>query len=215
MEEMGKRVSERREFGRVFLSAVLAGALIALGGCAWLLVENKYVGALLFCFGLYGVCAEGLWLFTGKVGYIYTEKGLWRYAFRLLITGLGNFIGATFIALIANIGKPGVASAAEAVVASRMAQGFAPTYALSVLCGVIMFIAVDTWKKTSKPYGVLLGIPLFLLCGFEHSVADMFFFVASGTLTVANIIHVVLVSLGNAIGSILVCALAVHGGITL
>ena len=42
----------------------------------------------------------------------------------------------------------------------------------SALCGVIMYLAVAIYKKGS-PLGILLGVPLFIFCGFQHSIANV------------------------------------------
>ena len=52
---------------KIFLSAILAGAVIAFGGTVFLSVENTVVGSLFFTIGLFVVCTRGLHLFTGKV----------------------------------------------------------------------------------------------------------------------------------------------------
>ena len=41
----------------------------------------------------------------------------------------------------------------------------------SVLCGAIMYLAVAIYRKGS-PIGILLGVPLFIFCGFQHSIAN-------------------------------------------
>ena len=56
---------------KIFLSAILAGAVIAFGGTVFLSVENTVVGSLFFTIGLFVVCTRGLHLFTGKVCYMF------------------------------------------------------------------------------------------------------------------------------------------------
>ena len=56
---------------KIFLSAILAGAVIAFGGTVFLSVENTVVGSLFFTIGLFVVCTRGLHLFTGKVCYVF------------------------------------------------------------------------------------------------------------------------------------------------
>ena len=59
---------------KIFLSAILAGAVIAFGGTVFLSVENTVVGSLFFTIGLFVVCTRGLHLFTGKVCYRSEER---------------------------------------------------------------------------------------------------------------------------------------------
>ena len=56
---------------KIFLSAILAGAVIAFGGTVFLSVENTVIGSLFFTIGLFVVCTRGLHLFTGKVCYVF------------------------------------------------------------------------------------------------------------------------------------------------
>ena len=56
---------------QVFLSAVLAGVCIGLGGTVFLSLENRIAGAVLFTVGLFVICTTGLHLFTGKVCYVF------------------------------------------------------------------------------------------------------------------------------------------------
>ena len=59
---------------RDFVYAVLAGISISIGGVVYLSLDNKIAGALLFTAGLYAIVLNGLFLYTGKIGYLVTEK---------------------------------------------------------------------------------------------------------------------------------------------
>ena len=63
-----------RKYLQTFVLAVLAGIAIGIGGIVYLSLENKVAGALLFTVGLYTICAHGLNLFTGKVGYLVQQE---------------------------------------------------------------------------------------------------------------------------------------------
>ena len=70
----------------VFLLAVLAGLAISIGGCIFLGTENKIVGALFFTVGLYIIVLNGLYLYTGKIGYLATVEDKLAYLPVLLFT---------------------------------------------------------------------------------------------------------------------------------
>ena len=59
---------------KIFLSSILAGMAIAIGGIANLTLENKVAGAIFFTAGLFTVCVFGFHLFTGKVCYVFENK---------------------------------------------------------------------------------------------------------------------------------------------
>ena len=188
--------------------AILAGALIGIGGIAWLVCDSRYVAALLFCIGLYAICTNGLWLFTGKVGYLpVCGEPAPIYTGRLIVTWLGNFIGAGYVGLVASGVIPTTYDRASAIIQTRFAQSGPQTFLLAFLCGIIMLIAVHAYAKHGSVVGILLGIPTFLLCGFEHSIADMFFFATARVLTWRALGHIIIVSLGNAMGSVTACLL--------
>ena len=82
---------------KIFLSAILAGAVIAFGGTVFLSVENTVVGSIFFTIGLFVVCTRGLHLFTGKVCYVFDND--MAYAKTLPVIWLGNLAGTSLIAL--------------------------------------------------------------------------------------------------------------------
>ena len=82
---------------KIFLSAILAGAVIAFGGTVFLSVENTVVGSIFFTIGLFVVCTRGLHLFTGKVCYVFDND--MAYAKTLPVIWLGNLVGTSLIAL--------------------------------------------------------------------------------------------------------------------
>ena len=88
----GGKVAEKPVFWKSILSGCLAGAAIALGGTAFLSLENKVLGALFFCIGLFSVCTMGFKLFTGKVCYVFEKDK--SYALDLIPIWLGNLAGA-------------------------------------------------------------------------------------------------------------------------
>ena len=75
-----------RKSGSVFLSAVGAGLAISVGGTVYLSLENKIAGALLFTIGLYAIVLNGLYLYTGKVGYLVEQKNKKEYGILLVLT---------------------------------------------------------------------------------------------------------------------------------
>ena len=62
-----------KETGNIFCRAVMAGLGIAMGGIVYLSMENQVIGAFLFAIGLYAIVLNGLFLYTGKVGYLVVE----------------------------------------------------------------------------------------------------------------------------------------------
>jgi formate/nitrite transporter FocA (FNT family) len=81
-------------------------------------------------------------------------------------------------------------------------------FLLSVFCGILMFIAVDGFKnnphETGKYLGIFLGVTVFILCGFEHCVANMYYFSVADLWSARTLGYLLVMSLGNACGGVLI-----------
>ena len=182
---------------RCLTRAILAGMMISIGGCVYLGCEVKWVGAILFAVGLMTVFLFGLDLYTGKVGYMFENDR--RFKANLILIIIGNFIGC----LIVGISMHSVA--AENVAAAKLAA-FDPFVTLmkGVFCGMLMFIAADSYKRGKGLIPTFFCVPVFILAGFEHSIADMFYFCAAGAFSIDSLVFILVVIIGNAIGGVLI-----------
>ena len=198
------------KFIKELSSAVLAGIMISFGGGVYLACESKIVGALLFSLGLTVILINGLLLFTGKTAYLLENKP--SYIPYLLTIWLGNILGCMLMGALVFVAKPAMAETASALCEAKLVQTPIQTIILGALCGVLVYLAVDFYrtdddKKAFVKYlMVFTCVPAFILCGFEHSVADMFYFAASSShslYTVKGIVYILLVSAGNLIGAVL------------
>jgi len=73
-----------------------------------------------------------------------------------------------------------------------------------IFCGMLMFIAADVYKNKKSYLGAFICVPVFILAGSEHSIADMFYFCAAGVFSLDMLIFILLVALGNAIGGVII-----------
>jgi len=151
-----------------FRSAILAGLCISIG-CIVNLRVGGIGGAVLFSFGLLAVVHYTLKLYTGTAGFI-RAKGDWGM---LTVVLLGNIVGCALMAAMAGYALPAVSS--DAIVQSRFATGPLGCGLLAIGCGFIMTTAVQFARK-SQFLPLLFGVPVFILCGFTHSIADAFYF---------------------------------------
>lgn len=189
--------------------AVLSGLMIAVGGTVYLSCIAKgytWLGAILFAAGLYTICEYGFNLYTGKVGYIafhFTDGAYIRLVVLILVFNLLT----TFLLgiLIGNV-CPLVRTEAEQLYAAKLAVPYWKSFVSGIFCGLLMFLAVDVWKRGSK-IGCFIYIPVFILCGFDHSIANSLYNgIALGeqTFTVTNVCFVLSVIAGNAVGGMIV-----------
>ena len=186
----------------LLLGAVLAGIAIGIGGTVYLSLDNKIVGSLLFSVGLYMVCLNGLNLFTGKVGYA-VEQPL-SYILDLIVIWIGNFLGTGFVALTINLTRvSGIKETAAKLSETKLNDSPISLFILGIFCGILMFVAVDGYKNSSNPIILFTCVSVFILCGFEHCIADMFYFSLSGSWNATAFIYIVIITLGNSLGGIL------------
>ena len=181
--------------------SIIGGFLIGFGGTVYLNMDNKIVAAFLFGLGLFTIINFELNLYTGKIGYLSKEN--WK---EILLTLIGNFIGTNLFAFLvlqtrlAGKLKEAVAPAVEL----KLSDNLLSTFILAIFCGILMSIAVGTFKQLPNILGTLavfLCVAVFILAGFEHCVANMFFFALSSS--PADYLLTLLVAIaGNSLGGI-------------
>jgi formate/nitrite transporter FocA (FNT family) len=67
-----------------------------------------------------------------------------------------------------------------------------------------MFIAADFYKTRKSFTATFFCVPVFILSGFEHSIADMFYFCSAGVYSLDGVVFILTVIVGNAIGGVLI-----------
>ena len=154
------------------VSSILAGICIGLGGYVNL-VMGGIIGAVMFSFGLLSVVHYKYALYTGKAGF-FTNKVEFVELFLIII---GNFIGCWLVSLIFVQCSSNLANA-QAVVDTILSKSLLEVFILAIPCGFIMSTAVAFARK-GQYLPLLFGVPLFIVCGFRHSIADIFYYCAA------------------------------------
>lgn len=186
---------------RVLSYSILAGCMIGLAGVVNLSVDNKFIGAFLFSFGLITILAQGLFLYTGKIGTINLSCE-WVL---LPVIILGNFIGTNIIAWGIRFTRFGnvLNQNAQVIVQNKLADSWFSILLLSIGCGIMMYLAVKGWLENSDSWLiVILPVMIFILSGFEHSIANMFYFAMAGEYSLKAVGYIFIMLIGNAIGSL-------------
>ena len=190
-----------------FVKGIFAGLLISIGGTAYLAASNKILGSFLFSIGLLMICIYKMNLFTGKIGYIIIEKR--GYIWDLLITLFGNFVG-TYIGglLIRNTRFISYQEKAINLSKVKLDDNFLSIFILSMFCGMLMYMAVNNYKKVDNSLGkylsIILCVMVFILCGFEHCVANMYYFSVANVWSIETFWFLTIMILGNSFGAILI-----------
>ena len=172
--------------------SLFAGLLIGLGAYGFLALGG-IPGAVIFAFGLVGVVLSGTLLYTGKAG-VMTDIGA------LAKIWLFNVLGCILIGLLVlSIGGEPM-ERAQTVVAGRLAQGPWRSFLRAVGCGLIIDISVWLYRSSKSLVPVLFGVPLFIVCGFYHSIADVVYLVGAWTWSLAILWYYPVIVIGNYVG---------------
>ena len=190
---------------KLLRSSIFAGIAIGTAGFGFLAsgiqseVYGSLVGAVLFSFGLLTVLGYKLKLYTGTAGYINrNEVG------QLFLILLGNITGCLCVALLTRMSPMDIQASAQKIMELRLGTGPLRCGLLAIGCGFIMTTCVQ-FGRQGQYLPLLLGVPLFIVCGFPHCVADAFYFLCVPVAFVkAHILQIltlyVCVVLGNLLG---------------
>lgn len=175
--------------------ALLSGILIGLGSAGYLAVGG-IPGAVIFAFGLIGVVLTGVPLYTGKAGVLKVDEswtliGIWFW----------NVIGCILIGLLVKYaGSDTSITNAMTIVDGRFKAGWVKSLLRSIGCGLIIDLSVYQFRKSGSLIPILFGVPLFILCGFYHSIADVVYLTVSWNWNPEIYWYYPVIVIGNYIG---------------
>jgi len=198
-----------KKYFYVLFSGLLSGIFIGIGVTVFLstLPYNKVLGSFLFGFGLYCVIIFESFLYTGKAGFILDNKP--KYLIDLLIGLIGNFIGVFLICALILTTRYGnnLSESARLLVDTKLNDDPFSIFVLSIFCGFMIYLAVVGHNKCENPFGKViisfLAIVIFILCGFEHCVANCGYFTYAGVFSLKGIGYILLMVIGNGVGSVI------------
>lgn len=177
----------------IFLRSILAGICIGLGGAIFVKLGG-IIGAIMFAFGLLTVVHFKLPLYTGTAGFIELNK--WEEYKKMFIILLGNILGCF---LLAQLFDPSQYNG-NTIIQSRINAGYGQCLLNGIGCGLIMTLIVQGGRDKNLLL-ILFGIPLFILLGFYHSIADAFYASISNIELVKQyFLYYIIIVLGNFIG---------------
>lgn len=180
------------------MKAILSGILIGIGGTIYLSVENKIVGSILFSIGLLSICYLKLPLYTGKIGYlIKKETSIYDLSYILI----GNILGALNTGSIIGYSKPNIYELSLILINNKHQINYSNNLINSIFCGILMYIAVNTFKENKSIIGILFAVPVFILSGFEHSIAYCFY---AGAARNIDLLFLSVTIIGNSLGGFLI-----------
>lgn len=203
-----------------FADGIPAGLMIGIGGMVSLSCDNRYIGAFLFSLGLFSIVQLKFGLYTGKVGYIpcRTPAYIAETAVTLLANGIGTLLAAVLLQMVRFYDMPvtgmelTIAQRVRTAITEKMGDDTASMFILAVFCGMLMFAAVELNRKCTESdnhicalFGTVLPVMVFILCGFNHCIADMFYFILAGCPEIGKAaLYFPIVILGNALGGMVI-----------
>ncbi len=216
---------------KLLLSGMFAGAFIALGALGSQIASiaaegpmGRLLSALVFPVGLAMVVATGTELFTGDcllaIPLLERRVGALQVLRCLTVVYLGNLFGGVLVAELATYSRiyelfnGALLKTVLLTAYNKVTLSFGDMLLRGILCNVLVCVAVWMGLAARDAAGRLIGlylpVMLFVLCGFEHSVANMYFIPAgifSGSLYGAHVAtavgllrNLIAVTIGNIIG---------------
>ena len=184
---------------RYIVSSVFAGIAISIGCIAYLSSGSAWA----FPIGLFIVCSFGLNLYTGKVCFAKLKD-----IPDLIICLIFNILSAFGTGFIFGFCKPELIGNAKHLITIKYTEGYLSLVVLAILCNVLIFVAVGLYNSenllsVSRLFGLYFATAIFVLCGFEHCVANAFYFGLAREVSVHSITFMIINIISNAIGGVL------------
>ncbi len=214
---------------KTIILSIMAGFLIALAGYASTVVSfeinnislSKLLAASIFPMGLILVILLKTELFTGNslliIPLVNKKISLKSLLLNWILVYIGNFVGSILLSLLiyksGSLTNETLINTFVGIANKKVSYNFINLLLLGILCNMLVctsvFLGVTSKNIVDKIFVIFIPIFLFVLLGFEHSVANMFYLsIASlfGKLDFINlIIHNLLpVTLGNIIGGTII-----------
>ncbi len=199
---------------------ILAGAAIGVGSFAFLIVNyllskspkdaGNMFASMMFSIGLLTVCIFGLNLYTGKIGvFLDDREKIKENSINLPIILLGNAIGAFVLGILCHLMVMSKDGFMAALIKVSEGKTNSPTVIIDgFLCGTLVYIAVYLFKNLQnwamKVIGIVVSVTLFVYCGFQHCIANMFYFGIAFNWNIDMLWNLLIVILANSVGALFV-----------
>ena len=198
----------------VIRNSIFAGICVAISAYAYVctcMVTDPIYGAIIFSMALTYICTREYDLYTGKIGILmpiikdisYSVKYRRDFILKLIIMVIVNVVTAFAIGLLFGFINPSAAEFCDKSINDKLTLGFPIIFLESTFCGIIMFFAIKCYSKIGV-ISLILGVVTFILCGFEHSIANVVYLGISGMINLDRLLIIVICVVGNTIGSLIV-----------
>lgn len=192
------------------LRSVLAGVYVSIGCITYFRCENHVLGAFLFSLAPLAEVMFNLALFTGRVGTLvntHPDK-FFKTLVNLGFMWVGNLVGCVLSVLVVYTTEYRHWIQYECIEYSKKLLNYSPgiLFVLGIGCNILIYTACKAYYTKSDFTGaiaVILSTMAFILCGFEHSVADGFILYMAKVKFIDRFRILIPVVLGNGVGAII------------
>lgn len=194
-------------YKELIVQSILGGISIGIGGVFYLSIQQPIIAAFFFAFGLCTIVTRKHFLFTGRISYIFENDR--AYALGLPITWICNLIGTQIVAFAISFTRhaPILQEKAIAVCDTKLSDGALSVFILGIFCNLLVHTAIDGFRTNPHEVGkyimLFLCIVGFILAGFEHCIANMFYFGLAGKWSVHAVIWLLIMTAGNIVGGLI------------
>lgn len=200
---------------KTLIKGILAGIAISLGG--WLclranaVMDNNFVGSFIFAAGLILIVNFEFYLYTGKICYLFDNKDKKNWL-HLLCGLIGNAIGCLMMGILMRVSfgesLDTLFGNVEAMISSKINTAWYINAIKSFFCGMLVYLAVEGFKKIENNFGkyvvLVLCIGGFVFAGFEHCVANMFYYALGSSYNLTTLIVLLICILFNSLGGLFI-----------
>ncbi len=206
---------------KLLLKGIVAGICNSIGGWLYLRarvdLDSIVVASFLFTTGSIFIAHYFFYLFTGQIGFIIEKDGIKKLSKLVdLIIGLvGNILGCMLMGFLIRIAtyetNLELFTELKGIVDMKIGYKWYQGLILSFFCGMLIHIGTDGFKRIDNPLGrylvLFLCIGGFTLAGFEHSVANMFFYFLNNSYTGWAFLSILICVIGNSLGGIAISSI--------
>lgn len=181
-----------------YIGGILGGVSISIGCIVSLSVGGGTLGAFLFSIGLLSICVFGYKLYTGAVCSL-DKKNFTG----ILMILYGNLVGIFVMSILTVFAKPDLMIAAQKICESKLHEGWR-VIPLGMLCNICIYFATTEFEKTVERVCLLIiSVMVFILAGFEHSIANAFYFCLTDFPVRKVVPYLIMNIIGNGVGGVL------------
>lgn len=181
--------------------AILAGIMIGIGDVVNAMCENKVVGALLFGLGLLCILHNGFYLYTGKIGIVWTAPDKKREIGNLILGIICNILGVMLVVGLYMYANSAFEEKVAETVRTLSAQSALSCFLGAIFCGVLMTVATVSYRRenaVAETVITLFCVMVFILAGFKHCVANAMMLLYAD----CNYVNYLAMIGGNTVGSL-------------